>query len=456
VSSRKSDQGQRASRRRKDRAKSTELQSRKQRARSRKDQRRQIIVFAFMGIVAVLLVGTLVWGWYQANVIEPNEPIVVVNGQGVSTSLYQDMVRYQRFQLQQQYLALQQRVQELQSDPDAGFLIQVYQQQMRTLEGSFMELSWRVFERLIDSELVRQNAESLGITIPTDEEVDDEIRRLFGYYTVPPTPGAPTPTHPPYPTPTPIPTPTLAPTATVTTTTTPSPTPTPEGGTPTPTTEPTVTPIPTSVPQEEFDKSFTSWLQAAGLSEGDLREIMRREMLLDRAQRALRSHIPASADQVHIRHIQAVDAAAAKAILERAKAIDFATNPEGFADLAREVSEDAITKDEGGDLGWSLHELLVDDYGPAFADAAFALSKPGDLSGVVEGISVVGDEAGWHIIQLIKRDPNRLIDGDQWDTLWNGALPRWLKQQKETAQIERYWSSDKVPPATGFLGGQPQ
>jgi parvulin-like peptidyl-prolyl isomerase len=205
-------------------------------------------------------------------------------------------------------------------------------------------------------------------------------------------------------------------------------------------------PTATSVALEEFTKNYSSWLQVAGISEGDLREIVRREMLFSRAQRALQDRIPASTDQVHIRHIQAADQDTAKSILERAKAIDFATNPDGFAELAREVTEDALSKDEGGDLGWSLRELLIDDYGEAFADAAFALYTPGSLSGVVEGAN------GWHIIQLVERDPERPIDGDQWDTLWNRALSLWLERQKETAQIERYWSSDKVPPSGGFLG----
>jgi len=457
VSNRRSDRetSRRGSRRRLRQDPVVEPQSRKQRLRSRKDQRRQIIVFAFIGIVAVLLIGTLVWGWYQANVVEPNAPIAVVNGQGVPTSLYKAMVRFQRFQLQQQYLSLRQRVQELSTDPDAGFLIQIYQQQMRNIEGSLMELPWRTLERLIESEVVRQNVGSLGIAIPTDAEVDREIHLWFGYYTVPSTPALPTPTHPPYPTATPAPTPTLAPTATATATIMPSPTATATlaSGTPTPTeAPPTPEPTATSVPLEGFSQNYSSWLRAAEISEGDLREVVRREMLLDRAQQVLQARTPPSADQVHVRHIQVSDEATAQSILAQAKAIDFAQDPDGFANLARELSEDAITKGEGGDLGWQLYELLVDDYGPAFADAAFALRSSGSLSGVVAGQASASGEAGWHIIQLVERDPNRLIDGDQWDILWNGALSRWLEQQKETAQIERYWSSDKVPPSKGFLG----
>ncbi|MBU0492057.1 MAG: peptidylprolyl isomerase [Chloroflexi bacterium] len=446
MSSKKTKQDRRDARRRP--SQETEPRSRKQRARSRKDQRRQIIVFAFIGIVVALLVGTLGWGWYQANVAEPNQPIVVVNGQGVSTSLYKANVLYQRFVLQQQYLALQQRIDELQSDPNAGFIIQIYQQQMSNLEGSFAELPWQVLEQLVNSELVRQNVTALEIQVPTDAEVDQEIQSRFGYYTTPPTPVPPEPTHPPYPTAPPAPTATLAPTATVTATATPAPTATPVSGTPTATPEaPTPEPTAASVSREDWEKNITAWLNAAGINMDELREIVRRDLLMLRAQESLQSRIPASIDQVHIRHIQMTDETQARAVLTQAQGINYATDPEGFANLARELSEDALTKDEGGDLGWQIHELLAYDSGVALADAAFALTTPGELSPLVQD-----KDGNWHIIQLIERDTNRLIDGDQWDIIWGRALNRWLAIQKESAQIERYWSSDKVPPATGFLG----
>ena len=435
-------------------------QSRKQRTHLRKNQRRQIIVFAFAGIVAVLLVGTLAWGWYQKNVAEPNSPIVVVNGQSVSTASYQAAVRFQRYQLQQQYLRYQQIIQELQNDPNAAYLVQIYQEQLTNMTSSFSQLPWTVLENLIDAEIVRQNAAALGMAMPTDQEVDYEIRlQGFGYYTAPPTPQPPTPTHPPYPTPTITPTPTPTPVPTITVTATPVMTPTPMPtatpvvtGTPTATPlPPTPEPTPTSVSQGAFAKDYPAYLQNIGISEGDMREIVRRSLLVARAQNILQSRIPVSAPQVHVRQIQATDVATATLILERAKALDFVKNPDGFAALAKEVSEDALTASEGGDLGWNPKDLLLYTYGATFANAAFNLVNPGDLSQPVQGKAVSG-KSPWHIIQFVERDPNRLIDGDQWDAWQAQAFSGWLAIQKGTAKIERYWSSDKVPPATAFLG----
>jgi parvulin-like peptidyl-prolyl isomerase len=204
------------------------------------------------------------------------------------------------------------------------------------------------------------------------------------------------------------------------------------------------------VSQDTFGKEYPAYLQAIGISEGDMREIVRRSLLVNRAQIALQNRIPASAPQVHVRQIQVTDVATATLVLERAKAIDFTQNPDGFAALAKEFSEDPLTQEEGGNTGWNPKEGLLYTYGAAFADAAFNLQNPGDLSQPVQGKAVSG-KSPWHIIQLVERDPNRLIDGDQWDAWQAQAYNGWLGITKETAKIERYWSSDKVPPGQAFL-----
>jgi peptidyl-prolyl cis-trans isomerase C len=66
-----------------------------------------------------------------------------------------------------------------------------------------------------------------------------------------------------------------------------------------------------------------------------------------------------------------------------------------FNQLAKEISEDPSAGVNGG----RLENFARADMDPAFADAAFALKKPGDLS------EPVLSKFGWHVIKLENRTP---------------------------------------------------
>ena len=66
-----------------------------------------------------------------------------------------------------------------------------------------------------------------------------------------------------------------------------------------------------------------------------------------------------------------------------------------FYVLAREVSEDRSAKSNSGQLGW----FGFGEMDPAFAKAAFALTKTGELSQPVQS------SFGWHVIRLDGRRP---------------------------------------------------
>jgi peptidyl-prolyl cis-trans isomerase SurA len=100
--------------------------------------------------------------------------------------------------------------------------------------------------------------------------------------------------------------------------------------------------------------------------------------------------IPAGADATIVNEKQAQ----AQKILERAKA------GEDFAKLAREVSDDAATRAEGGDLGYFGKDMLP----KAIEEMVFAM-KPGEVRGPVRA------DRGFHVIKLVDRktkDPKPL------------------------------------------------
>jgi peptidyl-prolyl cis-trans isomerase C len=83
-----------------------------------------------------------------------------------------------------------------------------------------------------------------------------------------------------------------------------------------------------------------------------------------------------------------------------------AKSPLAFANLAREVSDDIATKAAGGDMGLRTREELEKEHSKELADAAFALSDPGQETGIVES------SKGFHILKLGLRQPgmNRSFD----------------------------------------------
>ena len=102
------------------------------------------------------------------------------------------------------------------------------------------------------------------------------------------------------------------------------------------------------------------------------------------------------ADERQASHIllkvpEGADDAARKKVKERAEALlaEAKANPDGFAELAKKNSEDPGSASQGGDLGFFERDTMV----KPFADAAFALDKPGFTD-------VVESEYGYHVIKV--------------------------------------------------------
>ncbi len=70
------------------------------------------------------------------------------------------------------------------------------------------------------------------------------------------------------------------------------------------------------------------------------------------------------------------------------------TEGQSFEEMARLVSEDKTTAAQGGNIGY----FGINQFEPSFEEAAFKLSKDGDISKPVES------SIGWHIIKRLRKD----------------------------------------------------
>lgn len=176
------------------------------------------------------------------------------------------------------------------------------------------------------------------------------------------------------------------------------------------------------VPEETFKKA----LAKEGMTEDAFRQQTRDGIILQKyiaTKLAAKATVPDQAarefydkhkaemqvpERLHLRHILiAVDPKAPAADREKAKqkaqdVLKRAQGGEDFGKLAQEFSDDA-SKTRGGDLGLVAKGQTL----PAFEAAAFALKKPNDLSPVVEA------SYGFHVIQLVERQPPTTLSFDQ-------------------------------------------
>jgi parvulin-like peptidyl-prolyl isomerase len=140
-------------------------------------------------------------------------------------------------------------------------------------------------------------------------------------------------------------------------------------------------------------------------------------------------------EQVHVRHILVESDAEARFALARLN------RGEKFEDLARQLSKDPGSKEQGGDLGFVSKGQLV----PEFERAAFALQRPGELSPVVK------TQYGYHVIQFVARTAaqpavletvRNQIRRELLGKKQEADFQAWVKQLKVKAKITR---SDTAP-----------
>lgn len=194
------------------------------------------------------------------------------------------------------------------------------------------------------------------------------------------------------------------------------------------------------------ETEFQFALDQRGLTLNDLRERLRTTLTVQNLQAKVSTAAVTEAEirtyfqehraeydrpeQVRLRHILVEREAEARLALARLR------RGEKFEDLAKQLSKDPGSKDQGGDLGFVARGQLV----PEFEQAAFAL-RPGQISAPVK------TQFGYHIIQLLERKAAQPSTLDRVREQIRRALlakkqeadfTAWLKQVKQRAKITRH------------------
>lgn len=170
------------------------------------------------------------------------------------------------------------------------------------------------------------------------------------------------------------------------------------------------------------EDAFRATLEEWGETYEHARREVRAQMIGMRMTERVVAQVPESTEQVHARHIL-VDTQ------EEAQHLKSQLDAGGdFTALAKAHSQDKSTRDSGGDLGFFPRGILV---APEVEETAFSL-QPGQVS------DVVSSPMGFHLVQVVERDPNRAVGPQNLQLLRERAVENWVQGLWAGAEIERF------------------
>ncbi len=385
--------------------------TKKQRTRAEREARLNRWIIAGTVAVGVLVVGILLYGYLAENVFKGRAPVATVNGVPITTADFQARVRHYRIVLQEQrnyYTA--QRMQLDPTDPNVSFLLEYLNNQIRQLDSMLSEtyataLGKEVLDRMVQEEIVRQEAARRGIAV-SQEEIDRAIEEQFGYDRDAATAALLTPT--------------VVPTAPVTAETA---------------LTATATPAPTPVPKEEFDRRYQeyvkTYLKPSGLSEARFRAMVEASLLYDKVQQAMAAELPQTMEQVQIRYFSFSTQE------EAGKAAERLGKGEKWEDIAAEIKEDEKGTAYASEPEWVTKGFLTEQFGKEAAGTVWETPVQQYTA------PLAGTDGRWYIVQVMGREVREL---ESWLRSYEEqrVFQEWLQGQMATVQYSEDWTS-KVP-----------
>ena len=162
-------------------------------------------------------------------------------------------------------------------------------------------------------------------------------------------------------------------------------------------------------------QALEKWMSAHQYTPEEFRQSLKRSAAAAWMRDQIVSAVPSTAEQLHVRQILLYNSKQAEDILTLLQ------SGQDFAKLAKQY--DPVT---GGDLGWFPRGYLNVK---VLEDAAFAL-QPGEYSQVIQ------TPQGFHLVQVIERDPQHPLSPEARLTLEEKALAEWVQQRREQSDIQ--------------------
>ncbi len=385
--------------------------TKKQRTRAEREARLNRWIIAGTVAVGILVIGILLYGYLAENVFKGRTPVATVNGAPITTADFQARVRHYRIILEQQwdyYTSLRMELDP--TDPNTSFMLEYLNGQIRQIESMLAEtyatmLGKEVLDRMVQEEILRQEAVRRGITV-SSEEIDRAIEEQFGYDRDAAMAALLTPT--------------VVPTAPVTAETA---------------LTATATPEPTPVSEEEFDRRYQdyvkTYLKPSGLSEAEFRAMVEAGLLYDKIQQAMAAELPQTMEQVQIRYFSFSTQEEAGQVADRLG------KGEKWEDIVAEIEADEESAAYASEPEWVTQGFLAEQFGEEAASTIWETPVQQYTA------PLAGTDGRWYIIQVMGREVREL---ESWQRSYEEqrAFQEWLQAQMAAVQYSEDWAS-KVP-----------
>jgi parvulin-like peptidyl-prolyl isomerase len=384
--------------------------TRKQRSRLDEERRIERILIWGVSLVGILVVGVLGYGVVAERIIEPREPVAIVDEEPITTAEFEARVRFRRLQLQNQlgYLYQQQRSMAAQGSDSGGQLQDYFQQQINSLQSQLapenaQELGQQVLDQMIQEELVQQEAERRDLNV-TAEQVQSRVHENFGY-----DPDA-------------TPVPTASPSLTSTESLTAS--------------QPAPAPAPTQMTEADFREMYNRYMQEGlkpvNISEQQYRSWVRASLLIEKLQADMKEELPQQADQVKLRFLSVNSEERANELVQH---LD---SGEDFEALAEEIQEDEASPGSSSELDWLPKDTLADRLGEEIATTVFTL-EAGEYT---EPVTLSEEGQQYYIFEVVGHEQREIAD-TILEQMAQEKFQSWLEAQQSL--VERKSIEDDVP-----------
>ncbi len=179
-----------------------------------------------------------------------------------------------------------------------------------------------------------------------------------------------------------------------------------------------------NITESEFKEWYRQRLNETKLSNSEYREITATSIMASYLYEYVAARMNTIVEQVHLNVIMVdtkEDAEKVRARWEKG---------ESFADLARELSLDATSRDKGGDLGWVPRGVV---YESRYDDIIFSLSTDNISEPLVYYDTSITDPTSpaydsYYLFMVSEKADARQVDEKYLPTLANNAFNNWISE----------------------------